>query len=134
MKPNRVRAIAICLFRRGDKILALEGYDEVKRQTFYRPLGGTIEFGEHSSQTVVRELREELSIEAEIGHEISRYEFQYPRRAPILLVFYSVTRYTGEMTNLSFERILWETPERLPGYDFLDGDVDFVRRLARGRL
>jgi 8-oxo-dGTP pyrophosphatase MutT (NUDIX family) len=63
MKPNRVRAIAICLFRHGDKLLALEGYDEVKRQTFYRPLGGTIEFGEHSSQTVVRELREELGAE-----------------------------------------------------------------------
>ncbi len=60
MKPNKVRAIAICLFRRGDKILVAEGYDEVKREVFYRPLGGTIEFGEYSAQTIAREMREEL--------------------------------------------------------------------------
>ena len=63
MQPSRVRVIAICLLRHGDKILALEGYDKVKRQTFYRPLGGTIEFGEHSKDTVVRELREEIGAE-----------------------------------------------------------------------
>jgi 8-oxo-dGTP pyrophosphatase MutT (NUDIX family) len=63
MKPNRVRAIAICLFQHGDKLLAAEFYDEVKHQTFYRPLGGTIEFGEYSAQTIVREIREELGAE-----------------------------------------------------------------------
>lgn len=63
MKPNKVRTIAICLFSHRDKILVAEGYDEVKLQTFYRPLGGTIEFGEYSNQTIVRELREELGAE-----------------------------------------------------------------------
>jgi 8-oxo-dGTP pyrophosphatase MutT (NUDIX family) len=63
MKPNKVRAIAICLFRRGDKLLVAEGYDEVKREVFYRPLGGKIEFGEYSSQTIAREMREELGAE-----------------------------------------------------------------------
>jgi 8-oxo-dGTP pyrophosphatase MutT (NUDIX family) len=63
MKPNKVRTIAICLFRHDDQILVAEGYDEVKRQTFYRPLGGTIEFGEYSDQTIVRELQEELGAE-----------------------------------------------------------------------
>jgi hypothetical protein len=28
--------------------------------------------------------------------------------------------------------MVWESPAKLPSYDFLDGDVDFVRRLARG--
>ena len=63
MQPNQVRAIAICLFRHGNQLLVAEGYDEVKRQTFYRPLGGTIEFGEYSHQTIAREIREELGAE-----------------------------------------------------------------------
>jgi 8-oxo-dGTP pyrophosphatase MutT (NUDIX family) len=63
MKPDKIRAIAICLFRHGDRLLVAEGYDPVKRQTFYRPLGSTIEFGEYSQATIVRELQEELGAE-----------------------------------------------------------------------
>ncbi len=38
----------------------MEGHDEVKGNTFYRPLGGTIEFGEPGADTVARELMEEI--------------------------------------------------------------------------
>jgi 8-oxo-dGTP pyrophosphatase MutT (NUDIX family) len=65
MKKNRIRPLAICVFRKDDRILVAEGYDEVKRQTFYRPLGGAIEFGERSEDTVRRELMEEIA--AEVG-------------------------------------------------------------------
>ena len=63
MKKKRIRPLAICVFRNNDRILVAEGYDPVKKQTFYRPLGGAIEFGEHSEQTVYRELMEEISAE-----------------------------------------------------------------------
>ncbi len=60
MKPNVIRPIAICVFQNDGRILAAEGVDPLKRQTFYRPLGGAIEFGEYSAATVARELSEEL--------------------------------------------------------------------------
>jgi len=60
---NQIRALAVCLFRSGDKILVFEGYDPRKDQTFYRPLGGGIEFGEKSEDTVHREIKEELGEE-----------------------------------------------------------------------
>ena len=60
MRPHVIRPLAICLFSRNDRILAAEGYDPTKQQMFYRPLGGAIEFGETSAQTIIRELREEL--------------------------------------------------------------------------
>jgi ADP-ribose pyrophosphatase YjhB (NUDIX family) len=47
----------------SDAILVAEGYDPHKAQVFYRPLGGTIEFGELGEQTVRRELREEVGLE-----------------------------------------------------------------------
>jgi len=65
MKKNKIRPLAICVFRNNDRILVAEGYDPVKKQTFYRPLGGGIEFGEKSEDTVRRELMEEIN--AELG-------------------------------------------------------------------
>jgi 8-oxo-dGTP pyrophosphatase MutT (NUDIX family) len=58
-----IRPIAICVVRHEDRILVFEGYDRVKHETFYRPFGGGIEFGEYSEDTVVREMREELGAE-----------------------------------------------------------------------
>jgi 8-oxo-dGTP pyrophosphatase MutT (NUDIX family) len=60
---NRIRPIAICLFRHNDCILVAEGYDPVKTENFYRPLGGGIEFGEYSEQTIRREILEEIGAE-----------------------------------------------------------------------
>ncbi len=60
---KRVRPIAICLFRNNGSIFVEEGYDKVKREIFYRPLGGMIEFGEYGRQTVAREIREEIGAE-----------------------------------------------------------------------
>jgi ADP-ribose pyrophosphatase YjhB (NUDIX family) len=44
-------------------LFILEGYDEVKRETFYRPLGGGIEFWETSRYAVIREIKEEICTE-----------------------------------------------------------------------
>jgi 8-oxo-dGTP pyrophosphatase MutT (NUDIX family) len=60
---KRVRPLAICVFRHNDRILVNQGYDPVKDEYFYRPLGGGIEFGETSMDTVCRELMEEINVE-----------------------------------------------------------------------
>ena len=60
---NQIRPVALCVFRNHDRILVFEGYDKVKGETFYRSLGGGIEFGEKAEETVRRELMEELNVE-----------------------------------------------------------------------
>lgn len=64
-KKKRVRPVAICVFRHNNRILVAEGYDPVRDQHFYRPLGGGIEFGEPSYETVCRELMEEIQAEVD---------------------------------------------------------------------
>ena len=56
----RVRPLALAIIRRDNRILVFEAFDRVKQQTFYRPLGGGIEFGERGHEAIVRELREEI--------------------------------------------------------------------------
>lgn len=62
---EQIRPLAICIFRQGDRILVGEGYDPLKREQFYRPLGGGIEFGERGEETIQRELMEEIQAEVE---------------------------------------------------------------------
>ena len=92
-----------------------------------------MEANETPVAALVRELEEELGIRAEIGPQVADYEYAYPARPPIRLIFYGVTKFTGQVENRVFEEIRWETRERLPEYDFLEGDVDFVRMLAENR-
>jgi 8-oxo-dGTP pyrophosphatase MutT (NUDIX family) len=58
-----LRGLAICLFTHRGKILVAEGCDPLKKEIFYRPLGGSIEFGEYGVDTVRRELLEEINAE-----------------------------------------------------------------------
>src|SRR4051794_14100463 len=94
--------------------------------------GGKVEAGEERRAALARELREELGIEARIGAELERYDFRYGEGNLLRLIFYHVTEFAGEIVNLDFEQIVWVRRDKLPEYDFLEGDVEFVRRLAAG--
>jgi ADP-ribose pyrophosphatase YjhB (NUDIX family) len=59
---RRPRVIAICLFRRDDRILVTE-IPEGDTVRGYRPLGGGVEWGERAVEAVAREIREELGVE-----------------------------------------------------------------------
>ena len=94
--------------------------------------GGKVEPGEAPEAALVRELEEELGIRAVAGAAIADYEYAYPARATIRLIFYEVKEFTGEIENRVFSEVRWESRQSLPSYDFLEGDVDFVRTLAGG--
>ncbi len=55
-----IRPIAIGILRRGDEILVARGRDATSGEVFYRPLGGGLEFQEHSSDALRREFEEEI--------------------------------------------------------------------------
>ncbi len=60
---KRIRCLALGIIKnREGKILVHLGNDPVKKESFYRPLGGGIEYGEKSEVAVVREFEEELGL------------------------------------------------------------------------
>ena len=64
MIPEQIRPIVIGIFRRGDAILVFESREpDSGGQIYYRPLGGSIEFGEYGHEALARELREEIDAE-----------------------------------------------------------------------
>lgn len=121
------------VLERDDRILICQ-----RRATPPHPLkwefpGGKVEAGESPEEALIRELREELAVEATAGSELMRYEFAYPGKQPILLIFIGVTSWNGEIENRIFEAVAWERREALRDYDFLEGDETFLRHISQYR-
>ncbi|MDX1977537.1 MAG: NUDIX hydrolase [Pseudanabaenaceae cyanobacterium bins.68] len=58
-----IRVLALGVICDRQRVFMSEGHDPVKGQTFYRALGGGIDFGESSAAALVREFKEELDTE-----------------------------------------------------------------------
>jgi ADP-ribose pyrophosphatase YjhB (NUDIX family) len=64
--PAHIRVLALAVLLWRDHLLCAKGYDTVKQQTFYRPLGGAVEFGERAEEAAARELLEEVAMPIEV--------------------------------------------------------------------
>jgi 8-oxo-dGTP diphosphatase len=89
--------------------------------------GGKVEPGENPAAALARELEEELGISGATGEVIARYEFVYPGKPPVDLIFYRVQEYAGAPLNLIFEEMRWAPRHTLGEFDFVEGDREFLR-------
>jgi 8-oxo-dGTP diphosphatase len=128
-----LQVVAAVIERDGRILIGQRKRDASKHALKWEFPGGKVEEGETPSLALVRELREELAIEAKIGAQIETYEFWYPSsERSTWLLFFHVREFAGEPQNLDFEQIVWAPLSTLPDFDFLEGDVAFVKRLALG--
>ncbi len=116
-KKKRVKSKAVCVFRWDDKIFVAEGYDRTIDETFYRPIGGSIEFGEYGVDTIKREVMEEIEADVAdvtfIGILESIFKFEDKRGHEIMLI------YDGRFTDES----VYDESRVVRGED--DGEVLF---------
>ncbi|CAG9619921.1 NUDIX hydrolase [Sutcliffiella rhizosphaerae] len=134
MKKGKIRPLVICIFKYKDSILVAEGYDSVNESYYYRPIGGGIEFGEWSSDALIREIREEINTEidnleyidtieniftynGEIGHEI----VVVYNAAFVDDTFYKTSSFEGEEDDGTIFKLIW-----VPVRDFQRGKFKLV--------
>ena len=122
---------AAIIYRRG-QVLVGQRPEADKHPLKWEFPGGKVESAESPRQALVRELREELEIEATVGAELARYRHKYSPAYEISLLFFAVPGFVGQLKNRVYKQISWASLNELERLDFLEGDVDFLRRLARG--
>jgi 8-oxo-dGTP diphosphatase len=127
-KPQTV--VAAGILRRAGRILICQRRRGQEHPLKWEFPGGKLEPGETPPEALVRELKEELGIEAAVQTELTRYEFAYPNKRPILLVFLEVPAWQGDIVNHIFEQLEWAAPAELSAHDFLEGDIDFLTWLS----
>ena len=130
LSPSVKQVVAALIFK-DDQILVCQ---RTRHQTM--PLkwefpGGKIEDGEQPRDALRRELNEELGIDATIGDEVARIRHDYKNGSAVELRFYAVREYKGEIENRIFKDMRWATRSELPSFDFLEADLQLVKRVVR---
>lgn len=91
--------------------------------------GGKIEPGETAAQALVRELREELGIEAGAHTPWITREFAYPH-AHVRLHFFRVTGWRGELRDLQHDALAWQRADRVEVAPLLPANLAVLRGLT----
>jgi 8-oxo-dGTP diphosphatase len=126
--------VVAAILERESRVLICQRMQKQAHPLKWEFPGGKVEPGETPAQALARELEEELGIGAASGREIERYEYEYPGKPPILLIFFRVESFQGEPQNLIFREMRWEPREKLHEFDFVEGDIKFLRAFSRSIL
>ena len=121
-KFKEIRPIVLGLAIKDNKILVAEGYDDVKKQTFYRCLGGGIEFLECSKDALKREIQEELNVSLRVNDLFFILEYDYPDFHLVMKCYYAQI-IGGEMELLEHNDVKWVTKKDFKDIKFLPADL-----------
>jgi 8-oxo-dGTP diphosphatase len=121
-----VQVVAGIIEREG-KILIGQRMPEQSHPLKWEFPGGKVEPGETPQQALARELEEELGIRITGAREVERYSYTYRGKNPIDLIFFRVTGFEGEPQNRIFHEMRWDLPANLASFDFVEGDLPFLR-------
>ena len=114
------------ILQNDGKILVAQRTPEQSHPLKWEFPGGKVEPGESPEQALTRELEEELGIRDAAGDVIARYQFAYPGKLPIELIFFRIRHFSGEPRNLIFHDLRWQPKYQLAGLDFVEGDREFI--------
>lgn len=90
--------------------------------------GGKVDPGETPEQALVRELREELGIDAEVGESVIVVPQRYPHKR-LRLDVRRIARWRGSVKGLDGQALAWVPPHKLSSYAMPDADRPVVAAL-----
>lgn len=129
MERKTINVVAAVIRQNGRIFATQRGYGNYKG--WWEFPGGKIECGETPQAALMREIREELATEIEVGDLIANVEYDYPEFHLVMDCFLCTVR-SGKLTLLEAEDARWLSNEDLFSVKWLPADMEVLEKVAKG--
>lgn len=120
--------VVAALIWAGDRFLICQRPAHKARGLLWEFVGGKVEPGETLEAALVRECREELDIQVDVGSLFTQVIHEYPD-IRIRLVLFNCTIASGTPRLLEHADLRWILPSEIPHFDFCPADTDILSQI-----
>ncbi len=120
--------VAAALIWDGERFLICQRPAHKARGLLWEFVGGKVEPGETKEQALVRECREELDIQVDVGDVFMELTHEYPD-ITVRLTLFNASIAAGTPKLLEHVRLAWIRPAEIPQYDFCPADEKILKKL-----
>ena len=126
----KVIKVTGAIIQEGNKFLICRRGPSEKAAGLWEFPGGKLEINETLEDCVLRELKEELDIDAELHSLYDNYRF---RSKDVIydLYFFKIKEYSGDMLKTVHDEIKWVELKDFHLYSFLPGDTPVINKLEK---
>lgn len=124
--------VVAAILERNGKILLAQRPPEGDQPGLWEFPGGKVEAGENQREALIRELREELAIDASPARYVASYSWPVSGRI-IHLHAWHVPQWKGELQQLSHSALVWCLPNEASRYPLAPADIPLLKAFMASR-
>ncbi|HVJ48436.1 (deoxy)nucleoside triphosphate pyrophosphohydrolase [Desulfitobacterium sp.] len=124
--------VSAAIIKKGEAILIAQRGRNKSQGLMWEFPGGKLEANETAEKSLVREIKEELNIDIEVGERFGENIYEYPSGKIKLIAFYAQWK-SGDLKLFEHEKIKWVKVNELKAFEFSPADIPFVEKLAGTR-